>query len=376
MMRRFAIPCDPARVAETIARIRVVAEGGIPDRVPLLFYSVTPPVKDPPWPKCDPFDDEQELEYWIALRTRQLERFPEGDFYPWVWAGHAFSQAIVPSLFGARIAVTEPLRLANVAAPLIRNLETDLERLPERVDTEGAGMAARLRRRLQAWVAATGGRVAIMPFDWQSPYGVACQLMSNEDLMLAMYDTPRLVHRLFERVTRAIEDLIEAARRWIGDPSLCLLNNQMFYTGITLHDDYISVLSPTLHAEFCQPYNMRLYRRYGAGHLHTCGPVFPGYLEALLGHPGLLSMDISPYLRGQTRTRDDLLELKRRCRAARVTLTHHPTTCDHVGHAPVVPADRDLFNRMAEGGGLILNWGGGTREDGLRLLEWGTACYR
>ncbi|MFH0796051.1 MAG: uroporphyrinogen decarboxylase family protein [Candidatus Omnitrophota bacterium] len=57
-----------------------------------------------------------------------------------------------------------------------------------------------------------------MPFDWQSPHGVACMLMSNENLMMAMYDTPELVHELFRRVTQAIIDLVRAAQNCIGRP--------------------------------------------------------------------------------------------------------------------------------------------------------------
>lgn len=376
-MRKFSIHCDRTRVAETVERIRVVAHGGIPDRVPLLFFSVTPEQGAPPQPKYDLFDDEKDLEHWVALRNRQLDRFPEGDFYPWIWAGGPFSQAMVPSLFGAKV-VIDGLGMANIEGRLIQNLETDLDKLPRRIDPEKDGLGPLLRRRLKYYVEATDGQVAIFPFDWQSPYGVACMLMGNEDLMLAMYDTPELVRELFDHVTQAIIDLIGAARRWIGNPDLCLLNNQMFFkgSGVTLHDDYISVLSPSLHKQFCVPCNTRLYETFGFGHLHTCGPVFPGYIDAMLAHKGILSFDIGAYLRYPSRTREDLLEYKRLCRAAGITLTHVPTTCAHVGQSPVIPADRELFNRMAEGGGLIMNWSGGTREKGLKLLQWGTECYR
>lgn len=380
-MKRFKLEYDKAHVAESLERIKTVARGGIPDRVPLIFNasfdkSRSYPKRDPAPQKYNLFDDEQDLAWWMASRQGQIDAFPEGDHYPWVWAGNPFSQAMVPSLFGAKV-VNDGTGVANIEGRLIQNLETDLDRLPRRIDPEKDGLGPRLRQRLEHWVQATDGKMAIMPFDWQSPYGVACLLMSNEDLMLAMYDTPDLVHELFRRATQAIVDLIQAAQRWIGDPELCLLNNQMFFkgSGMTLHDDYISVLSPELHGRFCHPCNMRLYQEFGIGHLHTCGPVFPGYIDALTRHQGLRSMDISAYLRGTSRTRADLLEFKRRARAAGITLTGNPSICEQIGRGPETPPDRELFDQMAEGGGLILNWLGGTREYGLKLLKWGTDCY-
>ena len=175
-------------------------------------------------------------------------------------------------------------------------------------------------------MAATDGKIPIMPFDWQTPYGLAGMLMGDAELMVAMYETPELVQDLFDRATQAIIDLIEASQRWLGDPALCLLNNHMFHpgSGLILHDDYVSVLSPALHEKFCHPVNMRLFQKFGLGHLHTCGPVFPGYMDAMLKHKGVLSIDISRYLRGMTRTRVDLLELKRRALAAGVAITGSP----------------------------------------------------
>lgn len=375
-MQKFTLRYDAGRVRETNQRLQLVAQGKIPDRVP-IFYNT--PRQGPPLPKYDLFDDEKDLAYWVDLRQRQWDGFPEGDFYPWVWAGTPFSQAIMASLFGAKITVSESNGMANVEGRVIRDLEKDLPRLPRRVDPETDGMGPRLKKRLQAWAAATDGKIPIMPFDWQTPYGLAGMLMGDAELMVAMYETPELVQDLFDRATQAIIDLIEASQRWLGDPRLCLLNNHMFHpgSGLILHDDYISVLSPALHAKFCHPVNMRLFQKFGLGHLHTCGPVFPGYMDAILRHQGILSIDISRYLRGMTHTREDLLELKRQARAAGVALMGSPDYyTEQKGQQTIVPADRELFNQLAEGGGLVLCFMGGARERGLELLRWGTDCYR
>ncbi len=264
-MKKFALKYDAGKVRESVARMAALAAGRVPDRVP-IYYNVAR--SEPPLPKYDLFDDELDLERWIVTRQNQYDMFPEGDFFPWVWAGSPFTQAIVPSLFGARTTVSESNGMANVADRLINDLENDLPKLPRRIDPEIDGMGPLLKTRLQAWVAATDGKIPIMPFDWQTPYGVASMLMGDAELMVAMYETPELVRELFDRTTQAIIDLIDAAQRWIGDPGLCLLNNHMFHpgAGIILHDDYLSVLSPELHAKFCLPANLRLFEKYGFGH--------------------------------------------------------------------------------------------------------------
>ncbi len=74
-----------------------------------------------------------------------------------------------------------------------------------------------------------------------------------------------------------------------------------------------------------------------------------------------------------THTRDDLLELKRRARLAGVAITGAPDYyVEENGVSRAVPADYELFEQLAAGGGLILCFMGGTRERGLELLRWGT----
>ena len=56
--------------------------------------------------------------------------------------------------------------------------------------------------------------------------GIATKLIGNEDLMLAMYDTPDFVHQLMDIVTNAIADTIKAMERWAGDPNLIVKNDR------------------------------------------------------------------------------------------------------------------------------------------------------
>ena len=70
-------------------------------------------------------------------------------------------------------------------------------------------------------------------------------------------------------------------------------------------DDYISVINPEMHKKFCVPCNKRIFEKYGRGHLHTCGPYFPKFIDACLACEPR-SMDIG-IMRGMNQTKDDLL---------------------------------------------------------------------
>jgi hypothetical protein len=183
---------------------------------------------------------------------------------------------------------------------------------------------------------------------------------------------------VFDLVTRAAIDTIKAAIRWLDDPRLFLLNNDYFYleSGLTLHDDYVSVLSPELYSRFCVPSNRKMYETFGYGHLHTCGPFFPGYIDGIIANKGVHSTDVLFVLRNQTRTREDLVAVKQQLHAAGITMVTNPTWFIQTAPRKTAPYERDLFFELARGGRLILNWFGVDRQQALIIKDWAEECYR
>lgn len=369
---KLKVKADPARLAETRERLKALLDGRRTDRIPLAFR-----VDDPKPLNCRDaaMDDLKSLEHQVEQMNRQFEAMPEADVLPMLNT-QEFGQAFVPSLFGVEVAVDE-IQPPYSHGRVIRDLREDLARLPKRVDLEKDGWGPRLRERMRLFLEATDYAVPIGVVDYQSPYGVATKLIDNEALMIAMYDTPELVHELMGRATQAIIDSVRTMQRWAGDPALIATNPDFRFPegGCIVWDDYVSVISPDLHTTFCLPYNERLYAEFGRGHFHTCGPYFPNYLDPVLRHKGLRSIDISWMLRGLGRTREDMLLLKERARAAGVVLqgplVAKQTSMDWA-EKPVDP-DEDFLRRMAAGGGLL--WSeGGSRDVGLKYLEMAGRC--
>ena len=199
--------------------------------------------------------------------------------------------------------------------------------------------------------------------------GIATKIMDNENLMLAMYDAPEEMMRFMEIVTGAIDDTIAAMERRVGKENLVKNASAPVpggETGLILWDDYVSVLSPEMHEKFCRPFNMKLYDKYGYGHLHTCGPYFPGYLEACLAcKPKSLDLSI---MRGMSRSREDFLRFRERTREAGVILCGTPVVSEgSIFENKFIEPDEEFLTEMARGG--ILPGGGGSYEDGVRMTE-------
>ncbi|MCL2388459.1 MAG: hypothetical protein FWC89_13070, partial [Defluviitaleaceae bacterium] len=176
-------------------------------------------------------------------------------------------------------------------------------------EIEDTEWGKKLKEHMEIFIEATNGEIPVCIADYQSPYGSATKLLPNEELMMAMYDEPELVHKLLNTVTDGIIKLIDTMEKWAGEELFAynMYNPLPGLDGLCIWDDYISVITPSLHQEFCRPYNLKLFERYGHGHLHTCGPYFPNFIDSVLAcKPRTLDMII---LRGMGKSREDMLKL-------------------------------------------------------------------
>jgi hypothetical protein len=296
----------------------------------------------------------------------QAQTFPDCDWMPIYHLFH-LGEGLIPSMFGAVQKVDA--KVPPVTEGRVLGAIEDFLRLPERIDPEHDGWGPLLRANVLKFLDATHGQVPVGVADHQSPYGCATKLLGNEALMLAMYDEPDLVTLFLDRMLQATIDTVEAVKRWAGPERVCP-NTSHPVPGegsIILWDDYISVITPRLHMEFCVPQNKKLFARYGRGHLHTCGPYFPGYLDACLAcEPA--TMDISA-MRGMARSRADLLEFRRRTAQAGVRLRGGiAANAVHQNDAKAwEPWDEAFLRQMAEGGLFLSD--GGDAERGKQVAE-------
>lgn len=361
---------DRDRVAEARDLRTRWYEGEKLERTPFVF---TVPPKAPGYamPGC-PYtfrelcdDSAKVVDGFLQSMQHTFDSFPDCDFLP-DFSMHYMGEGILASMYGAKQYVVDkvpPFTEGRVFETIEETVRLSNDFAVE--DTEWGG---KLKEHVLCLMDATDGEIPVSGVDYQSPYGTATKLLGNEALMMALYDEPELVHAFLQKITDGICKLVDAVQGWVGPQGYALNRSNPIpgKCGIILWDDYVSVLTPSLHEEFCGPYNRQLFARYGQGHLHTCGPYFPSFVDAILAcNPR--SVDVS-ILRGMGRTREDLEAFVdiMAPRGIRMFggLNTHDVSIFEPGRGQV---DDELFVRFVRGG--LLPSSGGTAEEGRRFAE-------
>ena len=371
--QKYKLSLDESRVAAARDIVLRFYRGEALERTPFSFS--VPSDKVGGWMHGCPYnfkemieDADKAVEGSVRAISHQSEAFPDSDWLP-VFHTFYLGEGFVPSMFGARQYVI-PEAPPYTEGRILSCIE-EVENLPARIDPRKDGWGPIYFDAVEKFLHATDCKVPVSVCDYQSPYGVATKLIGNEELMFAMIDEPELAHRLLNIAADAIIDTVEALVALVGrenvsfNPNLAIPGGA---TGTILWDDYISVLSPALHTEFCEPANRRVYERFGRGHLHTCGPYFNGYIDAALAC-GPVTLDISA-MRGMAKGREDLLAFRRmtRERGVRIMGGIRPNPVHQCAHEAWEDFDEDFLKQMADGGLLLHDGGDAARGKWVREM--------
>ena len=340
------------------------------ERVPFV-YTVTPNVTGAWLPGC-PYnfmefvsDPVKAVEGNILSIQHHFDTFPDCDYLPAMNLFY-FGEGILASMYGAEQYVVEsnpPFTKGRRYKNIYETREID-----NNFEVEKTEWGAKLKEHMERFVCETNGEIPLNVADYQSPYGTATKLLPNEELMMAMYDAPELVHNFLATIAEGIVKLVEAMNNWVGAENIvCNITLPIpGECGIILWDDYVSVLNPELHKKFCAPYNKKLFELFGGGHLHTCGPYFPNFIDACLAcEPD--SLDIS-IMRGQSKKKADMLSFleiieKRNLRLFGSLTMNEKSMFDDGSYE----ADDTLLTKFVRGGYMPSN--GGSYEKGLQFKE-------
>jgi len=310
-------------------------------------------------------DSLKAVEGVIASFQYQFDTFPDCDYLP-VMNPSYLGQGILAAMYGSGQMLDDnypPFTDRRLFATIYEAADISND-----FDLENTEWGQILKEHVVRFIDATDGQIPVGVADYQSPYGTATKLMPNEDLMIAMYEEPELVHSFLSGVTDGIIKLVEVMERWIGAEHLAhnVMNPIPGECGLIMWDDYISVINPDLHKEFCQPCNRKLYDRFGYGHLHTCGPYFPTYIDACIACSPR-SMDTG-IMRGMGKTRDDMLEFLKITGENDIILFGSLATNDvHIGNDSWKQPDISLMETFVRGG--YMPSGSGTYEEGLAFRD-------
>ena len=131
--------------------------------------------------------------------------------------------------------------------------------------------------RIKEFAEAGQGFIPVTGLDAAGGANVAADLLGVQSLLEAMVFEKEAIHLLLNIIQKAYLDLIEKEITAAGglDNMTCV----DFYPGWSpkgfkghCSDDISAMIGPGMYEEFSAPYHAVIYKEYGAGGLHNCGP--------------------------------------------------------------------------------------------------------
>ncbi len=131
--------------------------------------------------------------------------------------------------------------------------------------------------------------------DFQGPLTTANQLMGYDKLIYLMYDDPKAMHELMDKVSETLIMWVKRQKEVIGEPLDECIGDQQIYTGkhagVWFSDDDAVLMSARSYREFVVPYNSRILEAFGGGCIHYCGNA-THHAESFLHTRGLRALNI------------------------------------------------------------------------------------
>ena len=213
----------------------------------------------------------------LSARWRSDSLFPH--LQPWYGVG------IMASAFGARY------RWEGDSAPQTRPIFQSADDVAD-IKTPRSGESESMKEvldRIRWYREVTHDRLPICLTDTQSPHDTASLLMETNEFFTVSSFEPERVRRFMNAITDLIIAFSEMQKEAIG-PNLLLPGHQMLchpeWSGISLSDDNMSMLSPKVYEAAVLPYNSRISEHFGGIALHSCGKVGHN-IPTLLRTPGV-----------------------------------------------------------------------------------------
>jgi len=252
-------------------------------------------------------DADKQLESALECAIATWEQLPSGDAIPALRPDVGCS--CLASAFGAEYHWAEDMnQTPGVKCKVINDLEAQIDSL-DVPDPHTDGWLPEGLRRIKMFAEAAEGVLPVSLLDAAGGLNVAADLMGMTELLMALYMAPDAVHKLLGKIqdlyAATIRAGIEAAG---GEQNITTTDfpDIWFPEGRKGHvsDDICASFGPELYAEFSAPYHARIFREFGAGGLHNCGPN--------PCHAAYVAHEISPRCLdlSDTYSHDDLPKLK------------------------------------------------------------------
>ena len=222
-------------------------------------------------------DGDKQLEVALANALSTWEHAPSSDCIPAMRPDVGCS--CLASAFGAEYFWGDN----PDQTPGIKDKILTLDGLTEQVaalsapDPRRDGFLPEGIRRIKRFAEAGQGFVPVSLLDAAGGLNVASDLLGMTELMMAFYDQPEAVHALLDKIQILYASTIRAGVAAAGGEANITTTDfeDVWYPeGWKGHvsDDISAGFGPEMYAEFSAPYHARIFKEFGAGGLHNCGP--------------------------------------------------------------------------------------------------------
>ena len=259
------------------------------DRIPFVFGDYFPePDNGFDWYDYYEAKYSKEKHLFYGLKLIENRAFIDDDYIPTLFPG--CRQALIPSMFGAK----EKLRDYHFwVDPVIKNIR-DINSIEHIRPKESQVFMNIYNRILFFRENIKGSLVTIHMPDIQGPVDIANVLLGTENLMMSMFDKPKEIHSLLEKITlilmETVDLLLDVSEGELipfhAEPNVWVPGEQ----GFSFNEDLIAILSPDLFKEFALPYYNILSKKYGGFFTHSCGS-FTQNLKNLLKINGFIGIN-------------------------------------------------------------------------------------
>jgi len=220
-------------------------------------------------------DGEKQLETALASTMATWEHVPSSDAIPALRPDVGCS--CLASAFGAEYYWDEnPRQTPGVKGKIITDLEKQVDTLPI-PDPDRDGWLPEGMNRIRRFAQAGEGFMPVSLLDAAGGLNVAADLMGMTELLMAVYDSPQALHHLLDKIQALYAATIRAGISAAGGEENITTTDfeDLWYPeGFKGHvsDDISANFGPEIYAEFSAPYHARIFKEFGPGGLHNCGP--------------------------------------------------------------------------------------------------------
>jgi uroporphyrinogen-III decarboxylase len=239
------------------------------DHVPIVFWLTS---------SCGYTTREQyestEIQFKVTVEAikRSLRLLPD-DYIPFAFVTQGYMT--IATVFGMELYWgDDPDQTPGSMGHIIDDLEQVFSLPHPDMD---AGIMMENTRRLRYFAENLPPDVYITGIDSGGPLNTCKDLLDTNLLYTGFYDNPEAMHHLLNLVTDVQLQVYHTVVEAVGgiDRMTCIDFSPAWapetYKSF-VSDDICATIGPELFKEFSIPYNNRLYRPWGSGLLHNCGP--------------------------------------------------------------------------------------------------------